>query len=698
MMDAVRGNYGFTTRETSPHRETLRADLVAKARETAPTGTLTEIEKQQALSFYNSTLHDLDQIRDPKYVQDLAVCFPRLPEEQELYAALLIKRSDNDTAREVKGEYRQLLNSIKRDASLARRLFSKLGPGTHHLSNGDVVHISRDKRGNISVRTEHPDGSSKEVSYNLRTPGDARVQTTSADGHTTVTQRRGQTVTRKEDRVETTYSLDRQGRPVREARGPGHDDYTRTTVNRDGSTDTRELLYYSDEVEEGEDPAVYEDTHQPPRGREYHDAGAGRAIEKLKASNPETITADMLRKLVVSATADLDNQAAGKEYQDLKNFVTQNWDKLDEDAKQAWQVYERYVYDAKAKGQTGINIKDFEAMKKEMAEIGKGGEKPQKYHDAGAGEAIEKLKASNPKVITADMLRELVVSATADLDNQAAGKEYQDLKDFVTQNWDKLDKDAKQAWQVYERYVYDAKAKGQTGINIQDFEAMKDEMAEIAGKVEKPQKYHDAGAGEAIEKLKASNPKVITADMIRELVVSATADFDNQAAGKEYQDLKDFVTQNWDKLDKDAKQAWQVYERYVYDAKAKGQTGIYAKDFEAMKDEMAEIGGGGEKPRKYRDAGAGKAIEDFRRNEPDKITPDMLRNLIVAATIDPDNQSAGKEYQDLKDYVGQVEDKLTPEAKRMWEIYESFVQRARDRGQTGMTPEQYLRMMGELFG
>jgi hypothetical protein len=588
MMDAVRGNYGFTTRETSPHRETLRADLVAKARETAPTGTLTEIEKQQALSFYNSTLHDLDQIRDPKYVQDLAVCFPRLPEEQELYAALLIKRSDNDTAREVKGEYRQLLNSIKRDASLARRLFSKLGPGTHHLSNGDVVHISRDKRGNISVRTEHPDGSSKEVSYNLRTPGDARVQTTSADGHTTVTQRRGQTVTRKEDRVETTYSLDRQGRPVREARGPGHDDYTRTTVNRDGSTDTRELLYYSDEVEEGEDPAVYEDTHQPPRGREYHDAGAGRAIEKLKASNPETITADMLRKLVVSATADLDNQAAGKEYQDLK--------------------------------------------------------------------------------------------------------------DFVTQNWDKLDKDAKQAWQVYERYVYDAKAKGQTGINIQDFEAMKDEMAEIAGKVEKPQKYHDAGAGEAIEKLKASNPKVITADMIRELVVSATADFDNQAAGKEYQDLKDFVTQNWDKLDKDAKQAWQVYERYVYDAKAKGQTGIYAKDFEAMKDEMAEIGGGGEKPRKYRDAGAGKAIEDFRRNEPDKITPDMLRNLIVAATIDPDNQSAGKEYQDLKDYVGQVEDKLTPEAKRMWEIYESFVQRARDRGQTGMTPEQYLRMMGELFG
>ncbi|MGI5844987.1 MAG: hypothetical protein ACOX9B_12530, partial [Candidatus Xenobium sp.] len=280
----------------------------------------------------------------------------------------------------------------------------------------------------------------------------------------------------------------------------------------------------------------------------------------------------------------------------------------------------------------------------------------------------------------------------------AAGKEYQDLKNFVTQNWDKLDEDAKQAWQVYERYVYDARAKGQTGINIQDFEAMKDEMAEIAGKVEKPQKYHDAGAGEAIEKLKASNPKVITADMIRELVVSATADFDNQAAGKEYQDLKNFVTQNWDKLDEDAKQAWQVYERYVYDAKAKGQTGIYAKDFEAMKDEMAEIGGGGEKPRKYRDVGAGKAIEDFRRNEPDKITPDMLRNLILAATIDPDNQSAGKEYQDLKDYVGQVEDKLTPEAKRMWEIYESFVQRARDRGQTGMTPEQYLRMMGELFG
>ncbi len=463
-MDAVRGNYGFTTRETSPHRETLRADLVARAREAAPAGTMTETERQRALGFYDSALVDLDQIRDPKYAQDLAICFPRTPEERELYAALLVKRSDNDAAREVKGEYRRLLNDIKKDAALARKLVSKLGPGTHRLSNGDVVHISRDRSGNVTVRTESSDGSSKEVSYNTRTPGDVRIEATSADGQTTVTQRQGQTVTRKEDRVQTTYSLDGQGRPVREARGPGHDDYTRTTVNKDGSTDTRELLYYSDEVEEGQDPAVYEDTHQPPRGQKYQDAGAGRAIDRLKASNPQTITADLMRELVVSATADFDGQAAGKEYQDLKAFVTQNWGKLDEEAKQAWQVYERYVYDAKAKGQTGIDAQDYEAMKQEMAEIGGGGEKPRKYRDAGAGKAIEDFRKNEPEKITPDALQKLIVAATIDPDNQSAGKEYQDLKDYIAQVKDKLTPEARQKWQVYERFVQQARAQGQTGM------------------------------------------------------------------------------------------------------------------------------------------------------------------------------------------------------------------------------------------
>lgn len=579
-MDAARGSFAvgrqeLTQEEAARLREAQQARLVARAREISPAGAVTEAERSEAIGFYNSAIGDVDQLREPRYTQDLERCFPWPPQEAEFYSKLLVTTSDNDTAREVKREYKELLNEVKKDRTLAEKMVRKLGPGTHQLSNGDSVQISKDREGNVRVRIEKKDGSVKEISYNEKVAGDARVESTSADGRKTVTERKGQSVSRTQDNVETSYSLDGEGRPVREKRGPAHDDYTKTTVNPDGSTDTRELIYYPDEPGEDEE-GVYEDTHQPPRKTDkYGDAGAGKAIDELKAQNPQKITAEMMQKLIVDATQDVDGQAAGKEYDDLKKFVMQSWGKLTPAAKQVWQIYERCVYDARAKGQTGIDVRDYEKMKKDMAKVREDGGQETKYKDAGAGKAIEDLKAQNPQKITPEMLQKLIVAATQDLDNQAAGKEYEDLKKFVTENESKLTPEAKQVWQVYEKYVQAAKAKGQTGIEQSEYDKMVQEMRKTGRK----DRYQDEGAGKAIDQLKRENHQQISGQRLAILIWTAIADTDNQAAGKEYQDLKKFVMENWDKLTPEAKTKWQVYERFVYDAQSKGQTGLSPQEY-----------------------------------------------------------------------------------------------------------------------
>jgi hypothetical protein len=76
-------------------------------------------------------------------------------------------------------------------------------------------------------------------------------------------------------------------------------------------------------------------------------------------------------KLIVDATEDPDNQAAGKEYDDLKRYVEQNWNRLSPDAKATWEIYENYARAAKAKGETGISQEDYQKMLTEMKAVGK---------------------------------------------------------------------------------------------------------------------------------------------------------------------------------------------------------------------------------------------------------------------------------------------------------------------------------------
>jgi len=252
-MHAVRGHFGHTVQETTPRREVQRADRVEKVRSAAPVEALSETEVEQLTAYYSSTL------------QDLSFCFPRSPEKAELRDKLLVRPRDNSTAREVKQGYRQLLDELSRDSSTACKMVDKLGPGTHTLSSGDVVEISQDDSGNVEVFTQSQDGSTKRVFYNSENPKDVRVQNTSPNLEIRETERKGQSLTETRFfRERTSYSLE-EDRLVRQQSGPAQDDLTQTTVNPDGSTETRELIYFSDEPGPDGGVGVYDESHQPAR-------------------------------------------------------------------------------------------------------------------------------------------------------------------------------------------------------------------------------------------------------------------------------------------------------------------------------------------------------------------------------------------------------------------------------------------------
>ncbi len=660
-------------------REARRAERLAELQEVAPAQKLeqmSEAEKAQNTEYLNASLNAAELLSEAKYSSDLGGIFPWPLNDKIIEWATAKKACDNDEAVQVKKEYKELYLELKKGLSHAQMLEKKLGPGTHQLTdkNGKIiatVHITKDKSGNVTVSLVKPDGSKEECHYNEKNPGDVRIEKTDKNGKKETLERKGTTCTSTKDGVTTSYSVDEQGRPVREKKGPGADDSEKTVVNNDGSTDDYQLIYYDDNNQ-----PVYEHTHKDPKETKYQDAGAGKAIEALKKQNPNgQISADQMYKLIIDATADYDNQAAGKEYEDLKKFVQANEKRLSPDAKAMWEVYDKYVQEAKKKGQTGIDAGEYEKMKKEMKEP--------KYQDAGAGKAIEALKKQNPNgQISADQMYKLIIDATADYDNQAAGKEYEDLKKFVQANEKRLSPDAKAMWEVYDKYVQEAKKKGQTGIDAGEYEKMKKEMKEA--------RYHDVGAGKAIEALKEQNPNgQISADQMYKLIIDATADYDNQAAGKEYEDLKKFVQANEKRLSPDAKAMWEVYDKYVQEAKKKGQTGIDAGEYEKMKKEMKEA--------RYHDVSAGKAIEALKEQNPkDQITGDQMYKLIIDGISDPDNQAAGNEYDDLMRFIDANESRLSPEAKAKWQVYEKYAEAARAKGETGLSGEDYQKMINEM--
>ncbi|MFH1807849.1 MAG: DUF1521 domain-containing protein [Pseudomonadota bacterium] len=400
----------------------------------------------------------------------------------------------------------------------------------------------------------------------------------------------------------------------------------------------------------------------------YADPGAGAAIENLK-KQPQPISGEAMERAIINGTQDFDNQAAGKEFADFQKYAKENWDKMSPDAQAKFQVYEKYAQAAQAKGQTGIKASEYEKMKGEMKTAG--------YQDAGAGAAIQDLK-NQPKPISGEAMEKAIIEGTKDFDNQAAGKEFADFQKYAKENWKDLSPEAKAKYQVYEKHAEQNRAKGNTGIPVQEYEQMKAEM-KTAG-------YKDAGAGAAIEGLKGQ-PKPISGEAMEKAIVDGTADFDNQAAGKEFADFEKFAKENWNDLSPDAKAKYEVYAKHAKANQAKGNTGIPVAEYEQMKAEMKTAG--------YKDAGAGAAVEGLKQ-QPKPISGAAMEKAIIDGTADLDGQAAGKEYDDLSKYVKENWNNLSPDAQAKWGVYEKHAEANRAKGNTGIPVAEYNQMKNEM--
>jgi len=231
----------------------------------------------------------------------------------------------------------------------------------------------------------------------------------------------------------------------------------------------------------------------------YTDATAAATLTQLARDNPKpgSLSGQEMTDAIIRATQDPDNQAAGREYQDLAKFVRENEQVLSPEAKRAFQVYQRYAQTAQGRGQTGITMPDFMRMQSEMRLVSG----PQ-YQDRGAAATLTALGKDNPKPgsISGQEMSDAILRASRDPDNQAAGKEFADVAKFVRENEQLLSPEAKRAFAVYERFANEAKAKGQTGIDLGSYGKMQVELARTS----RPD-FRDSSAAGAIKDLLAAN-------------------------------------------------------------------------------------------------------------------------------------------------------------------------------------------------
>ena len=98
------------------------------------------------------------------------------------------------------------------------------------------------------------------------------------------------------------------------------------------------------------------------------------------------------------------------------------------------------------------------------------------------------------------------------------------------------------------------------------------------------------------------------------------------------------------------------------------------------------------------DASAAAALAQLAKDntKPGSISGKDLSDAIIAATKDPDNQAAGREFDAIKKFVGKNGKLLSPEAKKVYGVYAAECEKARAAGQTGIDFRTYNKMTRDM--
>lgn len=412
-------------------------------------------------------------------------------------------------------------------------------------------------------------------------------------------------------------------------------------------------------------------------------------LNKLAKANRAdgSISGREMAEAIFKATRDFDNQAAGTEFTALKQWVKSNGKRLSPEARAVFDIYSREATEAREAGRTGIELATYKAMRQEMLWAAK-----PSYQDVSAAEALEQLAASNkkPGSISGQEMMDAIVKGTEDADGQATDKEFADLKKFVTENARLLSPEAKSVYDIYAKQVKASKAKGHPGISDEAFSRMTRDMLRAS----KPN-YQEPLAAAELNKLAARNkePGSISGNEMMKALMKGTAGLEGESAKQAYQDIEKFVKENKTLLSEEAKATYRIFDKY---AKAAAQTEagvISLRDSMKMQAEMAKAAAP-----QHGDKSMGHSLKKLaeRNKGPGSISGEELTQALLKGSEDGDNQTAGVEFGDALKFVTENSHLLSPEAKKVFAVYQRFVDEARAQSQTGLSDGEFKRMSSEM--
>jgi hypothetical protein len=396
--------------------------------------------------------------------------------------------------------------------------------------------------------------------------------------------------------------------------------------------------------------------------RNVKDVSVSVELERLdRTSGP--VNGDQMADAIRRGVADLDGKAATEEFNQFAEWAEKNRDRLTPEAIEVLDIYTRYVESAQDRGLSGIPDGEFRNMVAEMDAV----------RDASVSKELSQLdKSQGP--INGDQMTDAIRRGTQDADGKAATDEFKQFADWAKKNQHRLSPEAKQVMATYEKYAKAAQAKGQSGIAHNDYQKMLKEMRNVK----------DASVSTELSRLDRTQGP-INGDQLAAAIRRGVGDADGKAATDEFKQFADWAKKNESRLSPEAKQVMAIYEKHAKAAQARGQSGLSDAEFRGMVKEMHAV----------RDASASQALLDLSLT-PGRVGGRQMLDAIRRGTQDADGKAATDEFKMFADWARANPDKLTPEARRVLDVYKKYAQSAQAQGQSGIAHNDYQQMLREM--
>ncbi len=375
------------------------------------------------------------------------------------------------------------------------------------------------------------------------------------------------------------------------------------------------------------------------------------------------IGADELADALEFGVGDLDGQAAGKEFDMVMDWAHRNQHRLSPEARKVLDIYARHAHAARAQGQSGIPQEEFRNMLAEMRNV----------KDVSVTAELERLDRTQGP-INGDQMADAIRRGIADLDGKGASEEFQQFAEWAVKNQDRLTPEAKQVFDIYARHAESAQARGLSGIPDGEFRTMVAEMDAV----------RDASVSQELSRLDRTQGP-ITGDQLANAIRRGAGDADGKAATDEFKQFADWAKKNQHRLSPEAKQVMAIYEKHAKGAQAQGESGLSDAEFRGMVKEMHAV----------RDASASQALLDLSMT-PGRVSGRQMASAIRRGTQDADGKAATDEFKMFADWARANPQKLTPEARRVLDVYKKYAHAAQAQGQSGIAHGDYQKMLREM--